>query len=116
MQDEKGQPLPGGRSLVDIFVDAEERGALRPLPFDPARHVMLSEELKHLYTAVSTFCSGRCDCVVQKELYDLHCTTMPPEITVLVCLFAGHTRQEQRCAFLLLLLLPLLQLCFARCC
>lgn len=52
LQDVKGQELPGGRSLVDVFLDAEEAGALRPLPFDAARHVMLSEELKHLYTAV----------------------------------------------------------------
>ncbi len=38
-------------SLVEVAADATERGALRPLPFDAARHVLLSEELKHLYTA-----------------------------------------------------------------
>jgi len=51
LQAEEGQALPGNMSLVEVAADATERGALRPLPFDAARHVLLSEELKHLYTA-----------------------------------------------------------------
>ncbi len=50
LQAEEGQALPGNMSLVEVAADATER-ALRPLPFDAARHVLLSEELKHLYTA-----------------------------------------------------------------
>lgn len=28
-------------------------GLLRALPFDPMQHALLSEELKHLYTAIT---------------------------------------------------------------
>ncbi len=58
MQDARGEALPGDRGLVDVEPDAREaQWALRPLPFDAARHPILSEELKHLYTAVSSACS-----------------------------------------------------------
>ena len=54
LQDARGEALPGDRGLVDVEPDAREaQGALRALPFDAARHPILSEELKHLYTAVS---------------------------------------------------------------
>ena len=47
---------------MDVEPDAREaQGALRPLPFDAARHPILSEELKHLYTAVS---SASYDCCI----------------------------------------------------
>ncbi|PSC76135.1 TPR and ankyrin repeat-containing 1-like isoform A [Micractinium conductrix] len=47
--------VPGGRPLrraaeAAAGVGELGRGALRPLPFDPAQHKLLCEELKHLYT------------------------------------------------------------------
>jgi hypothetical protein len=58
LQDARGEALPGDRGLVDVEPDAREaQGALRPLPFDAARHPILSEELKHLYTAVRSACT-----------------------------------------------------------
>lgn len=64
LQDARGEALPGDRGLVDVEPDAREaQGALRPLPFDAARHPILSEELKHLYTAVRP--APACDLVHQ---------------------------------------------------
>jgi hypothetical protein len=41
-------------ALADDFdTGAAAASALRPLKFDPAEHVVLAEELKHLYTAIT---------------------------------------------------------------
>ncbi|CAD7695958.1 unnamed protein product [Ostreobium quekettii] len=45
--------LPGGMPLVDVQVDDAERGHIRVVEFDKREHVLLCEELKHLYTAVT---------------------------------------------------------------
>lgn len=52
-QEASGVALPNGRKLVDVAVEKSEEGALRPLPFDERQHVVLCEELKHLYTAIT---------------------------------------------------------------
>lgn len=40
--------------MVDLGTGhAEQGGVLRALPFDESQHALLSEELKHLYTAVT---------------------------------------------------------------
>ena len=39
--------------LQQVDVDPAEEGFLRPLAFDDRAHVLLSEELKHLYTALT---------------------------------------------------------------
>eukprot|EP00887_Chlorella_sp_A99_P006107 scaffold22.g6107.t1 len=50
--------LPTKRHLLDPGAAAKGigelgKGPLRPLPFDPAAHKLLCEELKHLYTAIT---------------------------------------------------------------
>ena len=45
--------MPSGRRLLDVPLERGEEGALRPLPFDERQHVVLCEELKHLYTAIT---------------------------------------------------------------
>lgn len=52
-QEASGKALPNGRKLVDVTLERSEEGALRPLPFDERQHVVLCEELKHLYTAIT---------------------------------------------------------------
>lgn len=44
------QSCSGG---AQVEVDEGDEGHLRPLVFDPRAHVLLSEELKHLYTAIT---------------------------------------------------------------
>ena len=39
--------------LPQVDVEPGEEGHLRPLVFDDRSHVLLSEELKHLYTALT---------------------------------------------------------------
>ena len=48
-----GETLPGGQPLVDLGEVLDGGGALRALPFDESQHALLSEELKHLYTAIT---------------------------------------------------------------
>lgn len=50
MRTEGDSALPAGQSLVHVDVEPGEEGALRLLQFDDRAHVLLSEELKHLYT------------------------------------------------------------------
>ena len=38
---------------AELDAAAAAAGFLRPLEFDPARHVAMAEELKHLYTAIT---------------------------------------------------------------
>ena len=45
-----GDTMP---ELGEEDAEAVRSGALRPLPFDPVQHVVLGEELKHLYTAIT---------------------------------------------------------------
>lgn len=53
VQEAEGKMLPGGRKLVEVAIEKGEEGALRMLPFDERQHVLLCEELKHLYTAIT---------------------------------------------------------------
>jgi hypothetical protein len=53
-QEAAQEVLPGGRQLVDLKAGSTDLGGiLRALPFDESQHALLSEELKHLYTAVT---------------------------------------------------------------
>jgi hypothetical protein len=45
--------LPPGRSLTSVSIDPNIAHVLRPVAFNPAQHAILSEELKHLYTAMT---------------------------------------------------------------
>jgi hypothetical protein len=54
--DEHGLVRNGGDSSTELGAEDAESvraGALRPLEFDPTAHVVLGEELKHLYTAIT---------------------------------------------------------------
>ncbi|KAK9807285.1 hypothetical protein WJX73_007725 [Symbiochloris irregularis] len=50
---EKNGVLPTGLPLQEVDVNESDEGHLRPLAFDARAHVLLSEELKHLYTAIT---------------------------------------------------------------
>ena len=54
--EEHGLMRSGGDTMAELGeedAEAVRSGALRPLPFDPVHHVVLGEELKHLYTAIT---------------------------------------------------------------
>ncbi|KAK9820310.1 hypothetical protein WJX72_008781 [[Myrmecia] bisecta] len=50
---EEGGATPHGQPLHQVAAEPREEGALRRLEFDPRTHVLLCEELKHLYTAIT---------------------------------------------------------------
>eukprot|EP00798_Chlamydomonas_sp_ICE-L_P021903 gene21903-28945_t len=50
---EETEELREAYSPKEVDVSSVEAGYVRPMEFDPKKHVLLSEELKHLYTAIT---------------------------------------------------------------
>lgn len=57
----------------------EEEGFLRPVPFEKTSHVLLQEELKHLYTAVTRAKSNVRASIVLGSL--------PWDLSMVLCMF-----------------------------